>query len=88
MIDFQNLSNLPEINFKSKGRPELKELAEYIDHMKGKRKIKGSSAKSDLRKQRTEAYWQNIHKKEFMQKLDEQTKQEIISKVEKGTQGN
>ena len=34
MIDFQNLTNLPEINFKSKGRPELKELAEYIDHMK------------------------------------------------------
>ena len=34
MIDFQNLNNLPEINFKSKGRPELKELAEYIDHMK------------------------------------------------------
>jgi hypothetical protein len=56
--------------------------------MKGKRKIQGSSAKSDLRKQRTESYWQNIHKKEFMQKLDEKTKQEIISKVEKGTQGN
>tara|TARA_B100001057_G_scaffold408507_1_gene422798 strand:- start:1857 stop:2396 length:540 start_codon:yes stop_codon:yes gene_type:complete len=34
MIDFQSLTNLPEINFKSKGRPELKELAEYIDHMK------------------------------------------------------
>ena len=34
MTDFQNLSNLPEINFKSKGRPELKELAQYIDHMK------------------------------------------------------
>ena len=34
MIDFQNLTNLPEINFKSKGRPELKELAEYVDHMK------------------------------------------------------
>ena len=34
MIDYQSLTNLPEINFKSKGRPELKELAEYIDHMK------------------------------------------------------
>ena len=34
MIDYQNLINLPEINFKSKGRPELKELAQYIDHMK------------------------------------------------------
>ena len=34
MIDYQNLTNLPEINFKSKGRPDLKELAKYIDHMK------------------------------------------------------
>tara|TARA_Y100000592_G_scaffold28760_1_gene45814 strand:+ start:1310 stop:1834 length:525 start_codon:yes stop_codon:yes gene_type:complete len=34
MIDYQNLTNLPEINFKSKGRPELQELAEYIDSMK------------------------------------------------------
>jgi len=34
MIDYPSLTNLPEINFKSKGRPELKELAEYIDHMK------------------------------------------------------
>jgi len=34
MIDYQNLTNLPEINFKSKGRPELQELADYIDHMK------------------------------------------------------
>ena len=34
MIDYQNLNNLPEINFKSKGRPELAELADYIDHMK------------------------------------------------------
>ena len=34
MTVFQSLANLPEINFKSKGRPELKELAEYVDHMK------------------------------------------------------
>ena len=34
MIDYQNLTNLPEINFKSKGRPEIKELADYIDSMK------------------------------------------------------
>ena len=34
MIDFQNLNNLAEINFKSKERPALTELAEYIDHMK------------------------------------------------------
>ena len=34
MIDFQSLTNLPEINFKAKDRPELKELADYIDKMK------------------------------------------------------
>ena len=34
MIDFQNLTNLAEINFKSKDKPGLKELADYIDHMK------------------------------------------------------
>ena len=34
MIDFQSLNNLPEINFKAKDRPELKELADYIDKMK------------------------------------------------------
>ena len=34
MIDFQNLTNLPEINFKAKVRPELRELADYIDKMK------------------------------------------------------
>ena len=64
------------------------ELGQYMDHMKGKRKIKGRSAKSDLRKQRTESYWQNIHKDEFLNKLDHKTQQEIISKVAKGTQGN
>ena len=34
MIDFQSLNNLPEINFKAKDRPELKELADYIDKTK------------------------------------------------------
>tara|TARA_Y100000592_G_scaffold37148_1_gene58801 strand:+ start:1401 stop:1925 length:525 start_codon:yes stop_codon:yes gene_type:complete len=34
MIDYQSLTNLPEINFKSKGKPELSELADYVDHMK------------------------------------------------------
>ena len=34
MINFQNLSNLPEINFKAKDKPELEELAKYIDKMK------------------------------------------------------
>ena len=34
MIDYQNLTNIPEINFKSKTKPALAELADYIDHMK------------------------------------------------------
>ena len=34
MIDYQNLTNLAEINFKSKGRPQLNELAGYVDQMK------------------------------------------------------
>ena len=34
MIDFQSLSNLPEITFKAKDKPILKELADHIDHMK------------------------------------------------------
>ena len=34
MKHFQDLNNLPEINFKSKDRPALEELANYIDRMK------------------------------------------------------
>ena len=34
MKHFQDLNNLPEINFKSKERPRLAELARYIDSMK------------------------------------------------------
>lgn len=34
MINYQSLTNLPEINFQSKERPALNELAQYIDHMK------------------------------------------------------
>tara|TARA_B100000941_G_C28437262_1_gene517684 strand:+ start:493 stop:1026 length:534 start_codon:yes stop_codon:yes gene_type:complete len=34
MKHFQNLNNLPEINFRSKERPALEELANYIDRMK------------------------------------------------------
>ena len=34
MEHFQDLNNLPEINFKSKERPVLEELANYIDRMK------------------------------------------------------
>jgi hypothetical protein len=34
MIDYQSLNNIPEINFKSKTKPAISELADYIDHMK------------------------------------------------------
>ena len=34
MIDYQSLTNIPEITFKSKTKPALAELAGYIDHMK------------------------------------------------------
>ena len=34
MTDFQSLNNLPEINFKAKDKPALKELADYVDKMK------------------------------------------------------
>ena len=33
------------------------DLGKYIDHMKGKRKIKGKSYKKDLYTVRTEEYW-------------------------------
>ena len=61
MIDFQSLNNLPEINFKSKERPALDELAKYIDHMKGDRKVKGSSSKKDLKTNITDVdYWKKV----------------------------
>jgi hypothetical protein len=55
MIDYQGLTNLPEINFRSRERPALQELAQYIDEMKAglfndkwstatKKHIKGSLA--------------------------------------------
>ena len=34
MIDYQSLNNISEINFKSKTKPAIAELADYIDHMK------------------------------------------------------
>ena len=34
MKHFKDLNNLPEISFKSKERPALEELANYIDRMK------------------------------------------------------
>jgi len=35
-------------------------LGEYVDHMKGKRKLKGKSSKSDLRVKRDQQYWQTV----------------------------
>ena len=34
MTNFLNLSNLPEINFKAKGKPQIEELSRYIDNLK------------------------------------------------------
>ena len=34
MLNFQNLNNLHEINFKSKERPPLDEIAKYINNLK------------------------------------------------------
>ena len=36
------------------------ELGAYIDHMKGDRKRQGHSNKKDLKRERTESYWNNI----------------------------
>ena len=35
-------------------------LGAYVDHLKGKRKIKGKSSASDLRIKRDEDYWKNV----------------------------
>lgn len=35
-------------------------LGSYVDHLKGKRKIKGKSSASDLKMTRTEDYWKNV----------------------------
>ncbi|RMW40731.1 MAG: hypothetical protein EA442_01355 [Candidatus Nitrosopelagicus sp.] len=35
-------------------------LGSYVDHLKGKRKIKGKSSASDLRMARDEDYWKNV----------------------------
>ena len=65
-------------------------LGEYIDHMKGKRKIKGKSSRSDLRTQRNEKYWQNVENYNPFGgiKFDPKQAQDIISKVAKGKTGN
>ena len=65
-------------------------LGAYIDHMKGKRKVKGKSSKSDLRGDRNESYWQNVESYDPFGgiKFDPKQAKDIISKVEKGEQGN
>ena len=65
-------------------------LGDYIDHMKGKRKVKGKSSKSDLRTQRSQEYWQNVESYNPLQGIEFDPKQtdDIVSKVAKGKQGN
>ena len=65
-------------------------LGQYIDHMKGKRKVKGKSSKSDLRINRQEAYWQNVEAYDPFGgiKFDPKQAEDIVSKVAKGKQGN
>lgn len=66
------------------------ELGKYIDHMKGKRKIKGKSSASDLRGDRNEDYWKNVERYDPFNgiKFDPKQAEDIVSKVAKGNQGN
>ena len=65
-------------------------LGAYIDHMKGKRKVKGKSSKSDLRGDRHESYWQNVESYDPFGgiKFDPKQAADIENKVAKGKQGN
>ena len=65
-------------------------LGDYIDHMKGKRKIKGKSSKSDLRSERKQDYWKNVENYDPFGgiKFDPKQAEDIINKVAKGKQGN
>jgi len=65
-------------------------LGSYIDHMKGKRKIKGKSSKSDLRGSRSEEYWKNVESYDPFGgvKFDPKQAEDIVSKTDKGHQGN
>lgn len=65
-------------------------LGDYIDHMKGKRKIKGKSSASDLRIKRNQDYWKNVESYDPFGgiKFDPKQAEDIISKVAKGKQGN
>ena len=66
------------------------DLGQYIDHMKGKRKVKGKSSKSDLRGNRNEDYWRNVANYDPFGgiKFDPNQAEDIVSKVAKGKQGN
>ena len=65
-------------------------LGEYIDHMKGKRKVKGKSSASDLRVKRQEDYWKNVESYDPFSgvKFDPKQKEDIVNKVAKGNKGN
>ncbi len=65
-------------------------LGEYIDHLKGKRKIKGKSSKTDLKVSRNQDYWKNIESYNPFAKsgFDPKQAKDIISKVAKGNKGN
>ena len=65
-------------------------LGDYVDHMKGKRKIKGKSSRSDLRGERNQEYWKNVENYDPFGgiKFDPKQAEDIINKVAKGKQGN
>ena len=65
-------------------------LGDYIDHMKGKRKIKGKSSRSDLRTKKDQEYWKNVESYDPFGgvKFDVKQAEDIVSKVAKGRQGN
>ena len=65
-------------------------LGAYVDHMKGKRKVRGKSSKSDLRGDRNEDYWKNVENYDPFSgvSFDPKQAQDIVSKVAKGKQGN
>ena len=65
-------------------------LGDYIDHMKGKRKIKGKSSRSDLRTKKDQEYWKNVESYDPFGgvKFDVKQADDIVSKVAKGKQGN
>ena len=65
-------------------------LGEYIDHLKGKRKIKGKSSKTDLRVSRNQDYWKNVESYNPFAKsgFDPKQAKDIINKVAKGNKGN